>query len=106
MAEALRFHWQPVFAAKKVDVAAVRERIEARMPQGDSIDVIAPAKNQLKAFLTRASPSAPGPDCLPCNAWTARDHSLGILEVRARFLCSGDSIPRDLNDPDFAFLPK
>ena len=58
------------------------------MPQGEPLDVNAPNKAQIRA------------------AWMATETSLDILEDLSAFLCSGNYIPRDLNDSDFVFAPK
>ena len=78
MVSALRNYWQPVFTDKQVDAAKISEYINTHMPKGDPLDIGTPAKPQLKAFLRRASLSAPGPDCLPYSAWLAHDSSLNI----------------------------
>eukprot|EP00959_Pyramimonas_sp_CCMP1952_P213020 4457017-Pyramimonas_sp.AAC.1 len=76
MATALRDHWQLGFAAEPVDETKVANSIHTRMPKDEMQCIGAPAKPQIKAFLQRALPSAPGPDCLPCSAWLARDGCL------------------------------
>ena len=106
MATAPRNHWQPVFAPKQADTENISNYINTHMPKCDILDIGTPAKPQIKAFLRRGSPSAPGPDCLPYAAWLAHDASLDILEDLSFFLCSGQYYIRALNDSNFAFLPK
>eukprot|EP00959_Pyramimonas_sp_CCMP1952_P004930 103362-Pyramimonas_sp.AAC.1 len=59
------------------------------MPKGDLLDIGTPAKPQIKAFLRRTFPSAPGPDSLPYSAWLTHEASLDMLEDISFFLCSG-----------------
>eukprot|EP00959_Pyramimonas_sp_CCMP1952_P025134 527389-Pyramimonas_sp.AAC.1 len=66
------------------------------MPLFPTIDVGAPTKAQIRGFLQR----------LPYSAWLAVDASLDLLEDLALHLCSNADLTHDLNDSDFAFLPK
>ena len=106
MVDALRSHWQPVFADKFADETKIHQYLSEHMPLGDPIDVGAPNKASIRNFLKHACMSSPGPDCLPYAAWLACEASLDILEDLSFFLCSGQHYIRDLNDSDFAFLPK
>ena len=63
MVNELRKHWEPIFAAKRVDEAQVAAYIHTHMPKGDLLDLDAPSRGAIRAFLRRARASAPGPDC-------------------------------------------
>eukprot|EP00959_Pyramimonas_sp_CCMP1952_P302515 6329615-Pyramimonas_sp.AAC.1 len=71
MVDALRDRWRAVFERKQVDEAKVKQCIASHMPLFPTVDVGAPAKAQIRGFLQRAAPSAPGPDLLPHRAWLA-----------------------------------
>ena len=106
MAAALRAHWGPIFSAKMVPQEKLDEfldRVGVRFPEAP---LPIPSEADVRFALTKARPSAPGPDGLSYRAWRAVPQQVTVLHNLLLHLFAGHHVPEHLNDSIFAFLAK
>lgn len=104
---ALQRYWAPVFSAKRIDVSEARRLVDEHIKPVGGAPILPPRNVAVRAALSKARDTAPGPDGLPYSSWRAGgEESATVLRRTLAAAAATGSYPHHFVDSVAVFLPK